>query len=110
MSILEIPLSISTPIHDLLVELEGRDFYLTLVFNPRGEFWAMNVKDSAGTLRAAGQKLPKNAPLLRLFDDPNLPPGRFWVVDISNRANNGDPNRQTLGIDHLLLYEESTNA
>jgi len=109
MSVLEIPLSINTPIHDLLVELEGRDFYLTLLFNPRGEFWAMSVKDSAGVLRAAGQKLPKNAPLLRLFDDINLPPGRFWVVDISNKAS-GDPNRETLGVDHLLLYEESTSA
>lgn len=108
MSDIVIPVYMDSPRKDYLIELDGRDWLLDLSYHPRGQYVMMNVKDSAGVLRAAGQKLAGNAPMLRLFDSDDLPPGRFWV---DSTGNNGiDPDRNTLGNSVFLIYREAQSV
>lgn len=108
MATVVIPISLTQPRKDYLVELDGKDWLLDLSYHPRGQYVMMSVKDSAGVLRAAGQKLAGNAPMLRLFDADNLPPGMFWVDARGNGGN--DPTRDTLGTSVFLLYEEANSV
>lgn len=104
MSLVTIPISATGPRHDIQIELSGRDWRLELNFNARGETWELSIYNSAGALVAAGQPLPGDAPLMRLLDSPELPPGVFWVVDEAGPGR--DPNRQTLGNGISLMYKE----
>lgn len=108
MATVVIPLLNSLPDQTFNCVLDGRDYIFRFKNNPRGELVSMDLLLADETPLALGQKLAGDAPLLRLFDSPLLPPGRMWVTDMSGAGR--DPDRNTLGNDILLLYEEAANG
>lgn len=69
------------------VILDGKNYVLRIQWNTRGEFWSMSIYDGNETLLRAGIKLVQWYPLREQYNNPELPPGEFVLVDTSKEAS-----------------------
>jgi hypothetical protein len=63
------------------VAVEDTVYRFAFKWNSRGEFYSLDLKDSAGVVLIAGLKMALNASLLRSHNAADLPTGEFLVLD-----------------------------
>lgn len=105
MALLNIPLS-NDPDAEFTIELDQEVFRFRVTRNERSARYKMDIFTEAGELILAGVVLVANFPILKKFKDERLPAGDLFLWDSTGR--NREPTEDTLGIEHLLLYQEAT--
>lgn len=104
-TIVEIPLSSDQNALSYDVILNGEKFRLETIYNKRGEFWTLNIKDKAGSMLVSGLKMIADWPLSISKDyTPNLPRGTFILYDISGLS--AEAGQNDLGDRHRLIFVE----
>lgn len=75
-------------------------------WNSQHEFWTLDLYDNNGAELLLGQKLVLNTDILARYNNPLLPPGKIFVIDAGNQAQQINKiGRNDLGINALLIYE-----
>jgi hypothetical protein len=87
------------------IQLEGRDYYLTLRRNIRLDRWFFGLYDAQGAPIVEGRKLMFGRDLLRGVGSPAKPPGGLYVADFEARGR--DPDGSNFGAGVGLVYVES---
>lgn len=106
MATLQIPTDSVQPDHEFPIDLDGKTYLLRFIFNFRSLRWSMNVSTEPGELLIAGIPLTTLSDLLGRFVNPDLPPGIFFIQDISgNRLEM--TSQESLGSTHILYYDEA---
>lgn len=86
------------------VALSGRLYRMLLCWNTRAERWAFSLFTSADEPLITGVPLVGDWELASQYQDPRLPPGRFYTVD--TRGEGLPPSRDNLGKRFLLVYDD----
>lgn len=73
-------------VDEQLVQLDGVEYLLRFVWAPREQAYYLSLLDQDENPLALSIRLNINAPLLRRFRDPRLPPGSLLCVDLSDRG------------------------
>lgn len=97
-----IPLRNDVPHYSLEVELDGRLFTLTFLWNVANLSWYMSIDDSDGNRVASGIRLVDGLPLGGRLKDSRMPAGRLVMQDTVGQ--NKDAFFSDLGTRCLLLY------
>lgn len=105
MAQIQIPVRNDFPNYEFQVELEGRIFFLGFRFNTRANRWFMDIQDESQTPIIMGLPILTGLPIGSGFTREAMPPGSFWSVDLTGANRN--PDRETFGVDVILVYEES---
>ena len=108
MAYVKLPVRADLPAYEFELELEGRVFFFSFNWNARVGRWFMTIKDQAQVAIVSGVKLLTGWPLLERFQDVRLPLGTLFVIDSANEGQ--DPQIDTLGGRHILMYRESTTV
>jgi hypothetical protein len=77
---------------DILVsaELDGKIYYIRLLYNAEGAYWTLSIRDKDNLPLAEGVKAVSGYPFFRNRRGPGLPPGEFMVIcrkDVVGRAD-----------------------
>lgn len=109
MAFLEIPTNPQLPSYQQLVMLDGINYQLTLVFNPRinngvGK-WMLTLADQLGNIIVAAVPVVATWPLFNRLKEAAIPPGTIFCYDSSNQ--NIDPGQFDLGDRCRLVYLEA---
>jgi hypothetical protein len=100
--VITLPTRTDSPYYDFEVELDGRSFVLTLLWNGRDSSWYLDIADDSSTPLLSGRKLVLGAPLLSRFSDARLPPGELILVDTTGK--DAEAGLEDLGGRVLLVY------
>ena len=102
----EIPLRNDTAAYSFSIDLDNRPFKLELRFNDRTALWSLDIFNDADELLLAGIPLfTKQFLIDRYQHDQNLPQGNLFMENLVNPDD--PPNRDNIGIDVVLLYEDA---
>jgi len=105
MSIQEMPVRSDFKAYSFQVDLDGITYILRFRFNTRLDRWIMDIADSSDNDILNGLVVLTNVPLTdQYLSDPNMPQGRFIVID--ETGNNKEAGSNDLGNDIKVLYEE----
>lgn len=104
MAIVNIPIDGVQPFHRFSIELDGRVYILKFRFNFRDSRWHMSILQEDETVLIAGIPLVVSWGLIRRFADERLPPGEFFVEDVT--GENTEPGENSFGRTHFLRYRE----
>lgn len=69
------------------VKLDGSTYKLRARWNTFSEAWSLDVLTKSGTLIVGGLRLVRGQALLIQFNDDDLPPGDFFVYDVSSTGD-----------------------
>lgn len=105
MALLEIPIDVNQPDHEFYLDLEKVVYLFHFKLNSRTGRWIMDIKSEDGVLLAGAIPLVVNWALTDRFVREDLPPGSFWVFDLTGK--DAEPSESSFGTTHVLLYEES---
>jgi hypothetical protein len=103
MAILEIPTRTDLSVYDFTIELDEVVFRISMVYNVRSAHWHFSVSDLDGEPLREGIKLVSNWPLTLTWVQQGRPDGSMVAA---NPENDDDPNRDTLGTQSVLVYDE----
>jgi hypothetical protein len=104
--IVEIPTHADLEWYSLAVSLDGRGYQFSIRWQTREERWTLSVKDSDGELIVAGVPLVVDWPLLSLFTDSRLPPGKLMLIDVTGEGR--EAAHDDLGDRCKLVYVEAS--
>jgi hypothetical protein len=105
MALLQLPVRNDYPAYEFQISLDGRVFFLAFRFNTRANRWIMDILNESRTQLLMGIPLLTGLPLVQAYKRESLPGGAFYCVDLTGANRN--PDRETLGVDVLLIYEEA---
>lgn len=108
MALIQIPFDPQQPDHVFSLELELVVYQFHFRLNARSNRWTMSILTEDGVLIAGGIPLVVSWPLTQRFRREELPPGEFYVLDLT--GNNQEPGENSFGDTHALLYQESTDV
>ena len=103
MAVLEIPTRIDLAVYDFTIELDEVIYRLSLYFNRRSNHWYFNIADIDGNQLRSGIKLVCNWALLLQWVQQGRPDGDILAT---NPESDDDPDRDTLGTQTVLAYNE----
>lgn len=106
MATLQIPVDSVDPSYDFQIDLEGVTYTLDFDYNERAQQWQMSILNSTGDALILGSLplLTDTSLLYQYVGIVELPPGSFFLFDDTNQNRN--PNRDNLGTEVNLYYEE----
>jgi len=87
-----------------VVELDGEDFILDMLWNARVERWFMTLKNYYGLDIITGRKLCADMPWASHETWQLQPAGQVWVIDATGGGT--DPGLKDLGRRVYLCYVE----
>lgn len=94
---------------DQITQLDGVQYFLEFIWSGRESCWYMSILDQSQNYLATGLRLNINWNLLRRFQNPELPQGLLYCIDVTN--TNTDIQRSTdLGVNVQLCYITSDDA
>ena len=100
MALLRIPIRNDIFKYRETVSLDGTDYTLAFELNDRTQEWYFSIVDLL-----EGQKIVHGHDILAQYNtDPNLPPGKFHVIDPTGSLI--EPNKTNFSETHILIYEE----
>ncbi len=106
MAIREIPLRNDIAAYTFSVDLDNRSFSFELRFNDRTNLWSLDILNDSDVLLLGGIPLYSKQLLLdRYQHDQRLPQGNLFIENLVNP--NLAPDRNNIGIDAILLYEDA---
>jgi hypothetical protein len=105
MALLQLPVRNDFPAYEFQISLDGRVFFLAFRFNSRANRWIMDILNDSRVNILMGIPLLTGLPLVQAYRREALPPGTFYCIDQTGAGRN--PDRETLGVDVLLIYEEA---
>ena len=103
MAILRVPTRTDNSAYRYTVELDGVVFRLLFIFNVRSNHWHLSLYDIDGNALREGLKLVSNWPLTVPWTQQGRPDGELICA---NPENDEDPDRDTIGTDSVLCYDE----
>lgn len=103
MAILRVPTRTDNSAYRFTVELDSVVFRLLLVFNVRSDHWYLSIFDIDGNPLREGLKLVSNWPLTTTWTQQSRPEGELICA---NPETDDDPDRDTIGTDSVLCYDE----
>lgn len=106
MAIQELPTRTDLSVYDFTLELDGEVFTIAMTFNRRCNHWYMSLFDADGVAVREGIKLVANWSLLLTWVQQGRPEGGMIAV---NPGNDNDPDRDTLGTECVLTYDEGND-
>jgi len=104
MAHLSIPVA-ATAYQSFSVQLDGSVYRMRIRYNSRSGVWTLDLFDSAEQALLCGLALRTGIDLLDQYVDDRLPPGRLFIVNFV--SEHGEPGRDDLGTDAVLVYEEA---
>lgn len=108
MATLEMPVRSDLAAYDFTIDLEERIYTITMRFNERKGRWVMDIADAGGVALLTGVIILVDINITDQYVNDDLPPGRFFAVDITGERKN--PGENDLGNDVKLFYLESEDA
>lgn len=100
---LSLPLRQDVPAFSYTVDLDGKAYQLSFMWNGRESLWHLGIATAAGAVVLLGLPLAVDFPLLfSMRSNKALPPGEFIVVDLE--GSGGSPGRDNLGTRFEVLY------
>ncbi len=102
---LQIPVRNDQPAYGFQVELESSVYFLDFRYNTRQGRWIMDILSQTQEPILLGLPVLTDIPIGTGYTIEAKPPGYFVAVDLTGQGRNAD--RETFGVDVLLLYEES---
>lgn len=99
-----LPIDFEDPHYSVDIELSGQLYRFKVDYIERSASWKMNISLPDGTALVNGLAIKTNADLLEKYSNENLPPGTLVCLDTSGKEL--DPDRDSLGKNHILFYEE----
>lgn len=99
-----IPLDSTDAAFSCDVDLDAARYRLQFTWNTRGRFWSLDVLERSGASIVSGIRVVANWPLLHAFQDPRLPGGILFTVDMSEVG--ADPGERDLGDRLVLVYDD----
>ena len=105
MANVQMPVRNDQPAYGFQIELEGGIYFLDFRFNTRQNRWLMDILSQTQEPILMGLPVLTGIPISAGYTDDQKPPGYFLAVDQTGQERNAD--RETFGVDVLLLYEES---
>lgn len=106
MATLQLPVRNDQPAYRFQITLEQRLYFFDFRYNTRAERWIMDIQDETQTPILMGLPILTGLPLATGYTRETKPPGTFVAIDQTGAERNAD--RDTFGVDVLLLYVEST--
>ncbi len=106
MALLQIPVNSDSGNYEFKTTLEGIKYIFAFRYNTRMGRWIMNIKSSADISLVAGIPLLLGVDYLSTFQDSRLPPGQLFLINLEDE--NVECGRNDLGVNALLMYEESS--
>ena len=103
MAILRVPTRIDQSAYRFTLELDEVVYRLLLIFNVRSNHWHLSLFDIDGAPLREGIKLVSNWPLTTTWTQQGRPDGELISA---NPENDADPERDTIGTDSVLVYDE----
>lgn len=101
-----IPASIGRPFHHDAT-LNGVNFHLEWIWNPRAKFWTLHFSDAARVPILQGIKGVVDWPLLIRATDERKPVGQLYLRDTSRPVGQGiDPGAYDLGARVQLVFDD----
>jgi hypothetical protein len=104
MAVTELPVDATEPAYDVDFIMSGVVYRLYLAWNTRGEYWAMSIGLTDGTMLAEGQPLRADWEVFRQVVSADMPPGRIICVDTSGAGL--DPAFDDLGARVIVVYDD----
>lgn len=98
-----IPMNYGLPAFAQTVELNGRFYRMTFVYNGRAQKWLMSIGLNATPVVASIVLLTGRDLLAPYRWSADLPPGLLTVDDAN--GDGLDPTIDTLGVTHRLIYD-----
>lgn len=80
MSVVMLPTGRGAPRFRYRIELDAKEYGLTMTWNERAEGWFLDVRDAEGQLLRGGVRVVKDWPLLERGGDDRLPPGQLLAL------------------------------
>lgn len=109
MSVLVVPTDSAKLYYDQITQLEGVEYLLRFLWSDREGAWYLGFYDQNNNQIAVGIRLVVSWPLLRRFQNSQLPPGVLLCIDQSGAGLDVvDPT--DLGTRVLLMYITSDDA
>lgn len=105
MALIELPVSPGVIDQSFSLRLDGAVYSVRLRFNTRAGFWALDLGAADGAELLAGLAVRLGVDLLAPYADDRFPPGRLFAVNYV--ADYAEPDRDSLGRDVAIVYEES---
>jgi hypothetical protein len=87
-----------------IVDLDGEDFIIDLLWNARAGRWFMTLSNYAGAAIATGIKLCADMPWVAHGSYQLQPAGQLWVI--GSTSSGDDPGLKDLGREVYLTYVE----
>ena len=107
MALIKIPIDPLRANYSFKIDLEGTTYTLSFRYNTRDTVWVMDIADEGENIILSGITLLLGTILLERFPNSNIPPGDFFILSLEDETS--EATRENLGIDVLLMYEESTS-
>lgn len=109
MAFLIIPTNSNYASTQYIIDIEGVIYGLRYDYNNRMQTWIIQIKDSQGNILIGGVPIQHGWDLFLQYKGiSTIPQGSFVPLDESGQARN--PQRDDLGNDVILFYEESSSA
>jgi len=97
------------------VRLDNVLYTIRARWNTSREYWTLDIFDSSGLPIIYGQKIVLNTEIIRRYNDPRLPAGQIYPIDITN-MNDVYPDgtviarigREDIGSTVFLVYEPAS--
>ncbi len=89
------------------VVLDGLSYRFEFVWNSRGEYWTLSIRDEDNNSLLSGMKLVSNYELISLYPDRGLPQGELYVIDNYQSGQKPDRTGFRDGRYTLVYIEES---
>ncbi len=105
MSTIIIPTSQTESDYLQVVTLEGVDYQLFFHWNARQPGWFCEIRDTDGSLIAAGKRLVLGTFIFEHDNDPRMPPGAFLLIDTTQSGR--EPGLRDLGARVFFIYIEA---
>lgn len=91
------------PFFDIVVDIEGTDYLLTMALNQRDDVYYCSIADAAsGEPIVSGVRCSVGTPLLQFTKDARLPGGELFFLDTQGEGK--DPSFGDLSSRCLLYY------
>lgn len=108
MSVYQIPTRTDgVPWYDLSIQLDGANYFLEFVWNPREQQWYLTVSDANEVVLLSERRVGVGLPMLARFRVAGLPPGELVAIDTSGQ--NVEAGLTELGARVHLLYIENVS-
>jgi len=106
MAIREIPLRNDIAAYTFTIDLDNRTFKFEFRFNDRSGIWHFDIFNDADEIILAGIPLFVKQLLIDIYKhDVRLPQGNLFAQNLVSEDD--PPNRDNLGTDVVLLYEDA---